>query len=119
VLETLILQDEIPAKLKVELKTKALRAFELMKSQGILSDAQTVLNETPIIVARDSIKRPDKLILKQDKTILIDFKTGAENSKYLKQINDYAAALREMNLPNIKAYLYFTNTEILQEVVCQ
>jgi hypothetical protein len=24
-----------------------------------------------------------------------------------------------MNLPNIKAYLYFTNTEILQEVVCQ
>ena len=90
-----------------------------MKSQGILSDAQTVLNEIPIIVARDSIKRPDKLILKSDKTILIDFKTGAENPKYLKQISDYATALREMNLPNIKAYLYFTNTEILQEVVCQ
>ncbi len=119
VLETLILQDEIPVKLKVELKTKALRAFELMKSQGILLDAQTVLNEIPIIVARDSIKRPDKLILKSDKTILIDFKTGAENPKYLKQISDYASALRAMNLPNIKAYLYFTNTEILQEVVCQ
>jgi predicted Ser/Thr protein kinase len=77
------------------------------------------MNETSIIVARDSIKRPDKLILKSEETILIDFKTGAENPKYIKQINDYAAALKEMNLPKIKAYLYYTNTESLKEVVCE
>jgi ATP-dependent exoDNAse (exonuclease V) beta subunit len=117
VLETLILQDEIPAELKAELRAKGLRAFELMKSKGILMDAQTVMNETSIIVARDSIKRPDKLILKSEETILIDFKTGAENPKYLKQINEYASALKEMNLPKIKAYLYYTNTESLQEVM--
>jgi ATP-dependent exoDNAse (exonuclease V) beta subunit len=119
VLETLILQDEIPAELKAELREKGMRAFELMKSEGILIDAQTVMNETSIIVARDSIKRPDKLILKSEETILIDFKTGAENPKYIKQINDYAAALKEMNLPKIKAYLYYTNTESLKEVVCE
>jgi ATP-dependent exoDNAse (exonuclease V) beta subunit len=119
VLETLILQDEIPAELKAELRAKGLRAFELMKSKGILMDAQTVMNETSIIVARDSIKRPDKLILKSEETILIDFKTGAENPKYLKQINEYASALKEMNLPKIKAYLYYTNTESLQEVMCE
>lgn len=117
-LERLIMQDEISNELKPELKLKASRAFERLQAQGIFSNPTAILNETPIIVAKDSIKRLDKLILKQNETVLIDFKTGSENPKYLKQINEYVRALKEMELPNIKAYLYYTNTEILQEVHC-
>ena len=112
------MQDEISNELKPELKLKASRAFERLQAQGIFSNPTAILNETPIIVAKDSIKRLDKLILKQNETVLIDFKTGSENPKYLKQINEYVRALKEMELPNIKAYLYYTNTEILQEVHC-
>jgi CRISPR/Cas system-associated exonuclease Cas4 (RecB family) len=54
--------------------------------------------------------------LKDNETIIIDFKTGNKKEKDLKQIKEYVSVLHEMELPSIKAFLFYTSTEELVEV---
>jgi predicted Ser/Thr protein kinase len=42
----------------------------------MLNGAKEILSEQSIILGRDSLKRPDKIIFKDGETIVIDFKTG-------------------------------------------
>lgn len=54
--------------------------------------------------------RPDSIIKKHDETIVIDFKTGKHNQKKdLKQVSTYCSMLHEMNFPNVKGYLYYSD----------
>ena len=66
------------------------------------------INEKEIISKDGYIFRPDKVVLFQDKTIVIDFKTGNKESKHAKQIKKYGELLEEMNYPCVEKYLLYT-----------
>ena len=66
------------------------------------------INEKEIISKEGFVFRPDKIVLFQDKTIVIDFKTGNKDSKHLKQINKYGDLLEEMNYPKVEKFLLYT-----------
>jgi len=117
-LDQLIHQDIIPAFYRKRLSEKAKITFEKLEREQILSQATRILNEKSIIASEDSIKRPDKIILKENETIVIDFKTGAVKSKDEKQLREYSEFLTKMNLPKVKAYLYYALTEELKEIPC-
>jgi ATP-dependent exoDNAse (exonuclease V) beta subunit len=111
-------EDKIPLEYKNELTQKAERTFQKLNEKKILDEVNKIYNESTIISALDSIKRPDKIVLKDNETIIIDFKTGTKKDKDLKQITEYANVLKEMELPQIKAYLFYTASEELLEVHC-
>ena len=69
-----------------------------------------------IIISEEEMKRPDKIILQKNKTIVLDYKTGAPNEKNKKQIRQYAYLLDQMGFPNVKGYLYYTNEQKLVPV---
>ena len=79
----------------------------------------TVINEQSILF-RDSdgkvvSKRPDRVITDDKETIVIDYKTGAKNEDYKKQVGEYMERLTQMGMPNVKGYLwYIRNGEICQ-----
>jgi hypothetical protein len=118
ILQKLTDEDKIPIEYKSDLKQKAERTFQKLIEKSIFINTKKIYNESTIISSLDSIKRPDKIVIKEDETIIIDFKTGSKKEKDIKQITEYAKVLKEMELPQIKAFLFYTATEELLEVGC-
>lgn len=62
-----------------------------------------VLNEIPIITKNGSTLRPDRIVVKPDHVMIIDYKTGQEHSaQYEAQLEEYAQCLREMGYPDVR-----------------
>ncbi|MFM7661412.1 MAG: UvrD-helicase domain-containing protein [Bacteroidota bacterium] len=111
-------EDKIPIEYNLELTQRAERTFQKLNEKNIFQEIKKIYNESTIISSIDSIKRPDKIVLKQNETIIIDFKTGLKKEKDAKQIVEYANVLKQMELPPIKAFLFYTASEELLEVRC-
>ena len=79
-------------------------------------NANKISSEQAIIIGPNETKRPDKIIFKENETIVIDFKTGLSTKKNEKQVKMYKKVLTEMEFPNVKGYLFYTKERKLQEV---
>ena len=74
-----------------------------------------VINERSILMKRKDEngkiiivnKRPDRIVLVNGKTIIVDFKFGEEHKKYNAQIREYAGLMRQMGYSNVEAYLWY------------
>ena len=75
-----------------------------------------VLNEQAILVDENTVVIPDKIIVKENETIIIDYKTGLPENKDIKQIIGYKDVLEDMSYPNVKCYLYYSSIEELRLV---
>lgn len=72
------------------------------------TDNDVVLNEQVIIQKTSSIVKPDRIVLKQNQTVyLLDYKTGAHQSKYELQLENYQNALEEMGFKVEKKALVY------------
>ena len=72
-----------------------------------------VKNEMDIHTYDGHIIRPDRYAETPQGLILIDYKTGKEHEEYFNQLQDYMAALMQMNGNQIiKAYLVYLSDEI-------
>lgn len=75
-----------------------------------------VRNEASIIVPRShGLKRPDRVITKGNRAVVIDYKFGTVKKEYYKtQIRQYMELLGRMGYRDIKGYLWYI---ALQEVI--
>ena len=74
------------------------------------------LNERTLIFDSKTRLRPDKLIVSDQQTIVIDFKTGERSAKHEKQVQGYMTVLGQIGMTNIKGYLYYSGGLGLLEV---
>ena len=73
----------------------------------------TIYNEKDIITKQGEIVRPDRIVLdRNNKATILDYKTGAEDSKYELQLLTYQEALEDMNLKVTKKILVYINNGI-------
>lgn len=92
---------------------------ELFKNQTyleLLEGARDILSEQSIIGSKGVLHRPDKIILKDDETLILDFKTGLPNAKHETQIRQYKKSLIEMGYPKVRAFLFYTALQKLAEI---
>ena len=66
-----------------------------------------VMAEAEILLPAGNSRRPDRVILREDKTIVIDFKFGEENPDHADQVNQYRNLLLEMGYRNIEGYIWY------------
>ncbi|MFC3198455.1 UvrD-helicase domain-containing protein [Parapedobacter deserti] len=65
-------------------------------------------NERSIILSNGRIMRPDKVLVRADETIVLDFKfTQHEDDAHRMQVSGYVLMLREMGMPDVKGYVYY------------
>ncbi|MDL2314918.1 UvrD-helicase domain-containing protein [Bacteroidales bacterium OttesenSCG-928-C19] len=74
-------------------------------------DAKGTVKTESEIIQNENNYRIDRLILRENETIVIDFKTGMKRPEHYTQVNTYCDILNGMNLPNIKGYLVYINTD--------
>jgi len=75
-----------------------------------------VRNEASI-QSSETIKRPDRLMLKDDEVIIVDYKFGQKKeAKYHKQLKEYSNLISEMGYKNIKAYIWYVLLDSVEAV---
>ena len=92
------------------------KLYNLAEYQSLISNNIQVLNEQAILVDENTMARPDKIVIKADETIIIDFKTGLPKNKDEKQIKSYQNTLVEMGYPNVSCYLYYSSIAELRQM---
>jgi ATP-dependent helicase/nuclease subunit A len=75
-----------------------------------------VKNEAEIILQKGSILRPDRVMIRQGKAVVVDYKSGQVSDRYRGQILQYMQALAQMNYQEVEGYLYYINLGIVERV---
>ena len=79
-----------------------------------------VRNESPIIVSEAgtiTTKRPDRILMNGNRTIIIDYKFGEPKESHQKQLKEYVALLKSMDYPHVSAYLWYVEQDSVATVV--
>ena len=86
-------------------------SIENVRSLGWFPDRRDdVLNETSIIDTDGRIYRPDRVIKDGDKVIVVDFKFGCHDDRYVSQVNRYARLWRRMGYGDVSGFLWYPDT---------
>lgn len=71
-----------------------------------------VLNESSVLNYTHEGKvsyRPDRVVVNGDKVTVVDYKFGAESSKYIKQVESYISLLKRMGYFNVNGYIWYVS----------
>ena len=71
--------------------------------------------ERELMTAEGELLRPDRFMTRDTQAWIIDYKTGGSNPKYHRQLEQYAAALREMGFDVVQKLLVYIDEEIRVE----
>ncbi len=106
--------------MKKDIEEAIHRLMENKQAKAWFSDEWTVRNEHNIILWKEnkvSEQRPDRVMMKEDETVVVDFKFGLPQKSHVRQVEQYIALLREMGYPNVHGYLWYVlNGNKIQEV---
>lgn len=80
------------------------------------SDKWDVYNECSIISPDGTVHRPDRVISDGRETIVIDFKFGKKSPEHKKQVTEYKRLLEEMEMKNVKGFLWYVMQSTIEEV---
>ena len=61
-------------------------------------------------------KRPDRVLLSENETIVIDYKLGQEHHSHQKQVRQYMDLLRKMQYPKVHGFLWYVEERRLVEM---
>jgi ATP-dependent exoDNAse (exonuclease V) beta subunit len=116
VINQAVLKGKIEKKFTQDLQNEIHSLFLVKEYKTILDQATIIYREQDIVLSSNESKRPDLIIQHENKTIVLDYKTGLENSKYYEQIQSYCNTLVEMNFPNVTGFLFYTHTKKLEQI---
>ena len=76
---------------------------------------QTVLNEATILTPSGEMYRPDRVTIKGNNAIIVDYKFGdAEQKSYINQVKTYGQLISDMGY-DVKSYLcYVTLGKVIE-----
>ncbi len=102
--------DTIEEEHRTELE-KQLRSILFNPSLAeYFSQDWVTMNELEIILPEGKVLRPDRVLLQDNRAIVIDFKTGLRSPKHLSQIAAYSQTLKLMGYEVEKAVIYYTES---------
>ena len=106
--QKLVLLGLITEEQRVDLTDELLKIMAIGKVKNWF-DSENVMNERDIILTDGSIYRPDKVIINNDKAVIVDYKSGGKKDEHIKQIKRYGEILGEMGFKEIEMNLFYLN----------
>jgi len=99
------------------MRSMILQIMRHPKLKPFYEAGNTIKNESDIITKNGSVLRPDRVIIKDTKASIIDYKTGKRDIRYKDQIDSYAQALEEMGYRIENKIIIYINEEITPEFI--
>ncbi|MDR2627458.1 MAG: UvrD-helicase domain-containing protein [Dysgonamonadaceae bacterium] len=106
------LSDEglIPREEKGSYRETVFRAIKNAKVEDWFSEKYRVYNECSILTEENgtiTTKRPDRVLMNDTQTIIIDYKFGEPHASHHKQIEQYRQLMQQMGYPHPEAFLWY------------
>jgi ATP-dependent exoDNAse (exonuclease V) beta subunit len=79
-------------------------------------EGEIILAEQGILLPGGTKKRPDRIIIRADHAIVVDFKTGERNQKYAEQVVEYMQLVSGITQKEVKGYLCYLESGSIEEV---
>jgi hypothetical protein len=105
----LVLEGKLPEEESAEIEKRVNSLIRTPQVAGWFMPGNEVMTEAGILMPTGNLRRPDRVIFKDGKTIIIDFKFGEENPHYAEQVDQYRRLLVEMGYNNIEAFIWYVD----------
>ena len=97
-----------------EIRNRLLQLFERTEKDPVLrpyfylDEGDRVLNEVSVITTEGNVRRPDRIVIKPDHLMIIDYKTGREHQEeYEAQLAEYRKCLSEMGYKDVRTEILY------------
>jgi len=97
-----------------EIRGRLLHLFDSLEQDIVrrpyfyLEEGDRVLNEVSIITEEGEVRRPDRIVMKPDHVMIIDYKTGREHkAKYEAQLREYQTCLEKMGYKDVRTEILY------------
>lgn len=81
------------------------------RPEWFTSEGAEILNETQLIDTDGQVYRPDRVVIKDGKVTVIDYKFGEKNRRYHRQVARYADIYRRMGYSDITSVIWYVLTD--------
>lgn len=111
----LIFTGLIPQEKKEEYARKVRKAIEDTNVAHWFSGEFRIYNECAILTEENGTvthKQPDRVLMNGQETLIIDYKFGEPKHSHKQQVEQYSRLMRQMNYPNVKAYLWYVKKNL-------
>ncbi|WP_300793888.1 exodeoxyribonuclease V subunit beta [uncultured Bacteroides sp.] len=120
-IERLLFEGVIESAEKAEeIRKVAERALNLEEVKDWYSGEWTLYNECSIIYndgqGKMQTRRPDRVMMKDDEVVVVDFKFGKKKPEYSTQVREYMSLISEMGYADIKGYIWYVYSGELENV---
>lgn len=115
-LEKRVLSGELTYGEKHKVHDFLSKSLSLPEVKQWYSGNYQVLNEQQLLHPSLSFIRPDRIMIKDDEVVVVDYKFGGSiESKYVKQVQRYVRSIRDMGYTNVRGYVFYVKLcELLQ-----
>jgi ATP-dependent helicase/nuclease subunit A len=117
VLNKMALEGKIQASQVVELTSFIKRLLADNRVNKWFSDDWQVITETEFVLPDGSVKRPDRILIRDDRVVIIDYKFGRlMDTRHEKQLLEYRELLLKMGYKNAEAWLWYVMLDKVEQV---
>jgi ATP-dependent helicase/nuclease subunit A len=110
ILERLLFEGTISADEKRPLLQELRSLLDNSKIKSWFEEGWDVRTEVPILLPGGTESRIDRLIMRDRRAVVIDFKTGEHAKADQRQVLEYMDILRKMNFLEVEGYLLYTRS---------
>ena len=113
-----VLEGEVSVDESVEVMSILEAALKSGAARGWFpQNREAVMNEVSLMDVGGKEFRPDRVLLTDGKVIVIDYKFGEHQRKYERQVSQYAQLWSRMGYSEIKAFIWYVETDEVVEVM--
>lgn len=96
------------------------RLAVLLETPGAMAwydGSARILNEVDILFGKGLSKRPDRVMIKNDRVVVIDYKFGEiQDKRYPYQVRNYLELIRKMGYDKVDGYLWYVELGKIEAV---
>ncbi|MBR4882481.1 MAG: hypothetical protein IKU18_01245, partial [Bacteroidales bacterium] len=103
-----------------EVKEQIRQVIASVAQRGWFSEEYEVFRECSVILPDGTVLRPDRVLVKGSKAIVIDYKFGEyvpDNRQYHRQVRRYMNLLHDMGFETVSGYLWYVKEAAVEQVV--
>ena len=93
---------------RAETEARLAAAIAAAPAEWFPADGSRVLNEATVLIPGEGDRRPDRVVRTEDGgAIVVDFKFGAPDAKYRRQVRRYMQLFEAMGYAPVRGYLWY------------
>ena len=130
ILSRVIVPSDLAKAVSVAVATGELTATEAEDVRKMLQDRledprvrdwfpdekECVMNETSLIDVDGEVYRPDRVVVKDGKALIVDYKFGSKSKDYESQLRNYADIWARMGYDEVAAYIWYVASDEIVRV---